>query len=440
MSKVSKKGSTRKLLTQGDPIRDKIVIARKTMLELHPFFGTMAMYLQPIETDEVETLAVTGDRKLLINRKFVEKASTKNMVFFIAHETMHLVTDTHSRRPLLGDPTIWNYASDIAINYLLLNQEHGAGFEVPTDVGMVPLYADFQQYWGKSTEAIYYDMIQNAEKQGCKSCSNGDSGQDQKDKEENDESGNGNPSEQSGENFGASSSQKCKHWFDDSGSRCAHEGSSEEEKEVWKRIIQQSAEAAKQAGNCPGFVSDFVTELTQPKKNWKRELQYFVSNFCRQRYDWKVRNKRTAAMNILTPGKSPYLPQGVCGIDTSGSMSDDEIRMCVNEHAGILTVAGGEGKLGLFDCELYHFGDVNLQAITNLPVQRGGTDFRPFFERIETDAVNPAYVVLFTDLCGPWPEEKPSYPVIICRTGGSKIEAPFEDWKVIDLDLHEHKN
>lgn len=436
MSKVTKKspGEGRKSLIQGDPIRKKIVIARRAMLELHPFFGNMAMFLEPLESnEEVQTLAVTGDRKLLINRKFVEKASPKDMVFFIAHECMHLVNETTSRFPTAGDMNRWNWASDIAINYLLLNPKHGAGFDVPTEEGMIPLYEGFKQYWGKSSESIYYDMIQNEEEHACHRCDSNGEGESEKEGDGDSDSNQGE-----GKGFGTSSTQKCKHWFDDSGSRCAS-SNSEEEKEVWKRIIQQSAEAAKQAGNCPGFIEDFVTELTQPKKNWKRELQFFVSSFCKQRYDWKVRNKRTAALKIITPGKSPYLPQGICGIDTSGSMSDDEIRMCVNEHAGILSVAGGEGKLGLFDCELYYFGDVNLSAITNLPVQRGGTDFRPFFKKIEDDAINPAYVVLFTDLCGPWPEQAPSYPVIICRTGGSQIAAPWPSCRVIDLDLHENK-
>jgi len=408
MSEKKKITGKRKLLPKGDPLRNKIVIARRTMLEKFPFFGNIAMWLEPNETDEVPTLAVTHDRKLLINREFCEKASEKDMILYISHEAMHLVLESTSRFPTGGISELWNFATDYAINYLLINKDKGAGMDPPS--GCKLLY-DPGKYGGKSAEAIYYDLIQEAKKHPC-SCS-------------------GKGKSKKGE--GNSTGKGCDHWHDDSGTRCA--GATEDEKEVWKRIIQTSAEAARQAGNLPGALDEFVTELYQPRKNWRRELQYYVSTYCKQRYDWKVRNRRTISQNIITPGKSPYLPQGIVGIDTSGSMSDEDIRKCIIEHAGILSVAGGEGTLGLFDAVLYYYGDVDLNSLKRLPVQRGGTDFRPLFQKIEDEGKKPAYLVLFTDLWGPFPEKAPEYPVIICRTQGSDAEPPWPSCKMIDLEL-----
>lgn len=429
MSEIHKHGyAQRKPLIKGDPIRDKIVIARHSMLEKFPFFGYIAMHLEPLETTEVPTMAVTGDRKFLINREFVEKISTKELMWGLAHESLHIASESCYRMPPGGNTIVWNWASDVAINYKLSNPEKGAGLDIPTS--FQPLYGQkFAKYDNKSTEAIYYDMIQNNFSLGCSKCSS--EGKKKKNKKKEGEQGN-QPSKGNSEHSHSGSEKECNHWYDDSGSRVGD--AAEEEKEAWKNIVAQAAEAARSVGKLPGALQDFVTELLQPKKDWRRELASFVGSYCKKKYDWKVRNRRTASTGIITPGMSPHLPKGVCGIDTSGSMSDPNIRRAISEHAAILDASGGEGILGLFDCVLYYYGDVDVEAVKRLPVQRGDTDFRPFFEKIEEEVMAPAYAVIFTDLCGPWPENSPAYPVVICKPKGLNVEPPWP-CRVIEIDF-----
>lgn len=436
MSAKIEKSGKRKLLQRGDPLRDNIVRARNKMLEELPFFGNIAMYLQPLETEEVPTAAVTHDRKFLINRKFTEKATPDDLVFILSHEAMHLASEHTGRQPIgvnssPAHVTYWLWATDLSINFLLANPDKGMGMPLPRKELIEPLYEqpEFRKFWGKSAEEIYYQMVKEQFQMQCPKC--GKSIKDNQKKDGSDScSGKGKEEESKGSQNGDGS---CKHWWDDTAHRC--EQASEEEREVWKNIVQRAAEAAKQAGNLPGVLSDFVTEITQPKRDWRKELQYFVSSFCKRRYDWKVRNRRTISSGIVTPGKSPFLPQGVCGIDTSGSMSDEQIRKCIIEHAGILDASGGEGTLALFDSELYHFGEVSVASLSRLPVQRGGTNFIPFFEKIEEENIKPAYVVVFTDLYGPWPDDPPEYPVIICRTPDGAEEPPWPSCRMIDLDF-----
>lgn len=418
-AEISKKG-IRKKLNRRDPLRDKIVMARREMLEKLPFFGTIAMYLTPLETEEIPTAAVTHDRKFLINRKFSDTASAEDMIVILSHEAMHLASEHTGRQPRIvnsshANKLRWLWAMDLSINYLLFNKEKGLGMPLPREECIVPLYnqEEFQKYLGMSAEKIFYKMIEDNFEISCPEC--------------------GESNNSDGDYSDSLGSKHCKHWWDDTAHRC--EKASEAEREVWKNIVQKAAAAAQQAGNLPGALQDFVTEISQPKKNWKRELQYFVSSFCKKRFDWKVRNRRTVSAGIITPGKSPFLPQGICGIDTSGSMSDEEIRQCVVEHAGILDAAGGEGTLALFDAELYHFGEISINSLARLPVQRGGTDFRPLFQKIEEEGLKPAYLVIFTDLYGPWPEESPDYPVIICRTQNGNQEPPWPNCRMIDLDF-----
>ena len=133
MSEVVKQAYVqRKPLLKGDPIRDKIVIARRSMLEKFPFFGYIAMHLEPLETTEVPTMAVTADRKFLINREFVDKISTKELMWGLAHESLHIASETCYRMPPGGIPMIWNWASDVAINFKLSDPALGSGLELPT--------------------------------------------------------------------------------------------------------------------------------------------------------------------------------------------------------------------------------------------------------------------------------------------------------------------
>ena len=47
---------------------------------------------------------------------------------------------------------------------------------------------------------------------------------------------------------------------------------------------------------------------------------------------------------------------------------------------------------------------------------RGGTDFRPPFQWVADNAIEPDIFIYITDGCGPAPEIEPDYPVIWLST------------------------
>ena len=63
------------------------------------------------------------------------------------------------------------------------------------------------------------------------------------------------------------------------------------------------------------------------------------------------------------------------------------------------------------------------QPISLSPVGGGGTDFRPYFERLEGQGIVPQTLVFLTELCGTFPSEAPTYPVILASTEAPR--APF---------------
>jgi predicted metal-dependent peptidase len=57
------------------------------------------------------------------------------------------------------------------------------------------------------------------------------------------------------------------------------------------------------------------------------------------------------------------------------------------------------------------------------PEGGGGTDFRPVFDWVEKEGIEPACLIYFTDLDGTFPDKEPEYPVLWVSVG--RAEAPF---------------
>ncbi len=60
---------------------------------------------------------------------------------------------------------------------------------------------------------------------------------------------------------------------------------------------------------------------------------------------------------------------------------------------------------------------------------RGGTDFRPGFEWLDEQGIQPAVCLYFTDMeCSSYPESQPSFDVIWVSYGAPPSERNREPW------------
>ena len=455
--------------TLSEDTKDTVTTARVNLYTDYPFFACLAQYMKPKGSWMVPTAGVSSKSDgadtrgaiFWLNPKFGEKCNIRDMVWILAHEVMHFVTATMSRQPEGANHMLWNVASDIAINYILSDREQGAGLPLPRPDVIKPLFGDeFAKYNGWVTEDIYYDLLREHQK-NCPYCQqkmkqSGDQKDDQQnsgqgDNQKDDQSGDQQQSGGSGEDFGDSdycpgpgggkdytsgegnAKDGCfkGYWWDGSGSETTKDMSDEEIAE-WKNRISSAAATARQAGKLSGDLSKFVTDLMQPRKDWRKLLRNATNRCLRKRWDWKKVGRRTAG-RVRTPGKSPYLPTAVSYIDTSGSMSDEDITQAITEVSSIISLGGGKGILILGDAEVYYCGEMTVDGLRTLPVKRGGTDFRCVFDKITEEDIHPAIFIGFSDLEGPFPDNPPDFPVIWCRPEGWKSDAPWG--KVIDIDL-----
>ena len=110
----------------------------------------------------------------------------------------------------------------------------------------------------------------------------------------------------------------------------------------------------------------------------------------------------------------------------SGSRDYDEARTeCATEMISIFDEMKPE-KLYVpwFDTEVQHIDEFEPGDIVELhPKGGGGTDFRCLFDWIEKREIEPACLVVLTDLMGKFPQKEPTYPVLWVST--TDIIAPF---------------
>jgi predicted metal-dependent peptidase len=106
-------------------IDQRIVKARAALITAHPFFGALALHLQPMQTTGYPRLATDG-RHLFYNVEFLDTVSGEELKGIIAHEVYHCALKHHTRRNG-RDQKQWNQATDFVINPMILK----AGLKLP---------------------------------------------------------------------------------------------------------------------------------------------------------------------------------------------------------------------------------------------------------------------------------------------------------------------
>ena len=117
-------------------------------------------------------------------------------------------------------------------------------------------------------------------------------------------------------------------------------------------------------------------------------------------------------------------------IDTSGSMSDDQITECYSEIYGAIGQFGGklQGKLGFFDAvvvEPIPFEDEEEFKIIR-PKGGGGTSFDIIFDYVEKEMQDepPVSIVILTDGFAPFPHQSRANDIPVLWIINNKQSTP----------------
>lgn len=361
----------------------KLLPKAKAQLVLdQPFFASILLSMPIREDNSIPTMATNGD-EMRYNAEWLGKLNLQELIFVLAHETMHCVFQ-HMYRRGNRDHKRFNIAADYVINDLLSRDRIG---KMP-EGGL--LDADIVKRGNGTAEGVYNLLPE--EPQG--------------------QNGKGYPG--AGEPGGSMDT------VEDAGKDEAERAEKEAQMKV--KVIQ-AANAAKMAGKLSSGLERLVGEITKPKVDWRAVLRRFLTERVKTDLTYARPKRRWLAEDIYMPSMTGQgMGQIVVAVDCSGSISPRILNEFASEIRAIVEeTRPPETHIIYFDsqvCGYEKFGPDDTVKLT--PHGGGGTAFSPVFKYIEKNSITPVACVFLTDLYCDDFGPKPDYPVLWVSNGETK--------------------
>lgn len=399
--------------------KDKIIKARVALQKTHPFFSYVALHLTMIETEEIPTMGVDNRGNCYFNSKFVEGMSQEEVKGVVCHEIMHVVLD-HLKNLKGRQPQVANIAQDLCINDIVSNN----GLSLPKE-GLIPsnhsytipgLNKTIKDINKKVWEMIYEELEKMLPKKP-----QGMDGFDIHIRLGKD-GGDGKGDDKDGEGKSIKG--------------CAGSPDKNGEDLPWKAIVNEAYAYAKMQGKSPSGVDRLIDELNYPKLNWRELLCKFIIKEIPYDFNYMRPSRKSASTGVYLPSVHRENMEIAVGIDTSGSISPDDLRDSLSEVLGVIR-AYDNVKLTVLSCdaEVHTIGVVeNEMDIANLNLKGGGgTDFRPVFTWLEENAPMTKLLIFFTDGYGDFPEDTRIKTLWCISKGGLELDKiPFGERVQLD--------
>ena len=334
-------------------VERKVSKAKALLILDHPFFGTAVSKRPIIYTDTVPTAAMTGTGQMYINPAFVEPMTVRQLMFLLAHEGLHYML-CHSLRLGNRRAYAWNVACDKVINDTLIDCKVG----------------DFIE------GGVYMDGARNSSAEQLYDANDDGDG--------NGPGGIGN----------------------DVGPPCDDGGQPLDDSQIHQLEAQakidaiQSAKVAKAVGKLPGAIERMVDELVNVTTPWHIILERFMEGKVRDNLSFNRPSKRFTTAILPSHDTKPSMGVAALVIDSSGSVTAAEFDM-YNAHINRVLHTCNPEVLHVIYCDTQVTGHDEF-TVEDLPVYiktkaGGGTAFKPAFDYIDGQGIDPEVVVYFTD-------------------------------------------
>tara|TARA_R110002110_G_scaffold73036_2_gene194001 strand:- start:925 stop:2145 length:1221 start_codon:yes stop_codon:yes gene_type:complete len=381
--------------------QDSLSKTSKNLMLKEPYYGFFLLMLHKTWSDKVPTACVSKNGinfQLTIGEKFWTNLSEEHRLGLLKHELLHIAFQHLTTFTMFSDKKIANIAMDMEINqYIDFSWLPKGGIDI-NDYANLNLDK-------KAGSRYYYDKLKQAEQDKK---DNGSSGDDNMDKLLD------NIDQDQGKviiedtNGGDKEVDLPDHKWED------FENMPEAEKKLIEKQVQRVMSEAKEQtlkkrGFVPGEISGLIKldEVIPPKFNWKAYIRRFTG-ISTKIFTRKVRRKENKRYSD-NPGLKIKMRQNMLvGIDTSGSVCDDELKEFINEihhlyKAGVdITIAQCDSSM---QSVKKYDGKFELEV-----AGRGGTRFEPVLE-LFNEKKEFTSLIYFTD-GEAWTDVKPRKPVL----------------------------
>ena len=433
------------------------------LLRKQPFLGSLVLRL-PLRPDfSRETLATDG-HEIRYSPRWVAETDSHLIETAMARVVMACALKHHTRRGE-RDPERWQMASQLVTHALIRD----AGFTLPPDaqawdgLTVEQAYDRLQAEDGDSgddgnpssdaaagadaTEAAQPSHEADDDDTGNPANSaDDDDAQDDDDGHDADGQGEGRDGEGQAESDQGGDGQDDKGGegasdappsHDPSGTgevmdadaRAGDAGESAEapvdvtaEEQAWDEAMHQALNIARAEGKVPGRVEETIQSAHASTLDWRTLLRRYMTDAASHDYSWSVPNRRFIDSGLYLPSiRSEGIETIAFIIDVSSSLPTATLAEFWAELREVAAEMRPERVIVLqVDTTLQ---DVAEYAADDLPEEiaikgRGGTDFRPGFQWLDEQGIQPGVCLYFTDMeCSDYPEAEPAFPVAFCDYG-----------------------
>lgn len=358
------------------------------------FYASLIMKLT-VRADWRFPTAATDGKTLALNPAWFLSLTDGERIGIVIHEVLHCGLQHHCRRGH-RNPKLWNIAADLAINSIL----RAGGYSLPMD-GVFPGQQPYEGMpEGLSAEQYYARLEQEGQRNdkgdtpdpgGCGAVIDGDG-------------------------------------LDGPSSEAQMKASAEN----WQVAMHQALATGKKRGTLPAGLERFITDVLEPKVDWRDVLREFIRSYARNDYTWTRPNRRFIGQGLYMPGlRSEELGDIAVAIDTSGSIGQQQLNVFAAELQGILESYDTAVTILWCDAQVHAVeqwssadGPLDLSKSKERLAGGGGTDHAPVFQKLDELDLRPACCVCLTDLYTNFPDAAPPYPVLWAVIGGAN-QAPF---------------
>ena len=423
-----------------DKVKKKVASARSLLILRHPFYGMLLLGLEE-EWDEggVDTIGVRPG-VVEYNSEWLNGLTLEETIGVMAHEASHLGL-LHPFRRKDRDHEVFNHACDHAINLML---------ESETKLTLPQPRLDDKRFANMNAEGIYAVLMRELDKskEGASSAGGGapssipapaaSGGKPPKGKGSNKGSSEVEGDEDSGKNKdkgGKPTAGKARENFDDHPwpDDLPNGKMAKLEREAVDNLIR-AATIAKSAGKLPGAWESIINDVLEPRIDWKDRLRSFVQTSAKSNYRMIPPNKRHLWRGLYLPSLGGDYLELIIGVDTSGSVSEQELKEFTSEIKGICK-SFEDYKIWYFQADAAIQKEKELGPEDEIPTKmrgRGGTSFRPVFERAR-EIYGASCLVYLSDLCpnDSWPDP---LDIPVLWVSSTDVVAPFGETIRLELD------
>ena len=347
-------------------------ISKELMLK-EPYYGFFLIMLNKVWRKDLPTAGVSKHNinyQLAINEEFWTGLSDDHKMGLLKHELLHIAFGHLVSFSSFSNKKLANVAMDMEINQYIEASwlpEGGINIDDYTDI----------QLDRKAGCRYYYDQLLRLQDEKDKNGSTGDQAMDNL--LDNIASGD-IPDHSTWEEF---------------------EDMSEAEKKLIEKQVQKILQDAKEQtvkkrGNVPGEIEGLIVldEVTKAKFDWKGYLRRFTGTSTKI-FTKKIRRKENHRYEDNPGLKIKMRQHMLLAIDTSGSVSNDELTEFMNE---IHHIHKAGVDITIVQCDTSIRSIEPYKGKSDLKVHgRGGTEFDPVLDYYNANIGKYTSLVYFTD-------------------------------------------